>query len=121
VSVLSFGFFVELDAYPIEGLVRADALHDDRYVYIEEERALKGLRTRQRFRLGDRVRVEASNVSLRRREIDLALLERLTPAIEEGAGGGKRSTARAGKKSKGLRRRTVVKRHGEKRRSRDRT
>jgi ribonuclease R len=77
VSVVSFGLFVELDAFPIEGLVRADALTDDRYYLIEAERALKGMRTRQRFRLGDRVLVEATNVSLRRREIDFALLKRL--------------------------------------------
>jgi ribonuclease R len=77
VSVLSFGFFVELDAYPIEGLVRADALSDDRYYFIEEEHALKGMRTAKRFRLGDRVLVEATNVSLQRREIDLAVLQRL--------------------------------------------
>ncbi|MFI5396656.1 MAG: ribonuclease R [Candidatus Binatia bacterium] len=80
VSVLSFGFFVELDAYPIEGLVRADALTDDRYYFIEEERALKGMRTGRRFRLGDRVLVEATTVSLRRREIDFAVLERLRSA-----------------------------------------
>ena len=77
VSVLSFGFFVEFDAYPIEGLVRADTLSDDRYYLVEAERALKGLRTRQRFRLGDRVLVEARDVSLRRREIDFTLLQRL--------------------------------------------
>ena len=77
VAVVSFGFFVELDAFPIEGLVRADDLTDDRYYLIEAERALKGMRTRQRFRLGDRVVVEATNVSLRRREIDFALLKRL--------------------------------------------
>lgn len=77
VSVLAFGFFVELDAYPIEGLVRAEDLTDDRYYLVEAERALKGVRTRQRFRLGDRVLVEARDVSLRRREIDFTLLQRL--------------------------------------------
>jgi len=82
VSVTNFGFFVELDAYPIEGLVRLDDLTDDRYTFIEPERALKGARTGQRFRLGDRVRVEAINVNLRRREIDFALLERLTPPVK---------------------------------------
>jgi ribonuclease R len=52
VSVLAFGFFVELDAYPIEGLVRIDSLQDDRYRLVEEERALVGWRTRRRFRIG---------------------------------------------------------------------
>ncbi|MBI4515936.1 MAG: ribonuclease R [Deltaproteobacteria bacterium] len=84
VSIVSFGFFVELDAYPVEGLVRLDALTDDRYVFIEPEMSLKGMRKGQRFRLGDRVRVEVVNVSLQRREIDLALLERLGP-IEVGS------------------------------------
>jgi ribonuclease R len=77
VSVTEFGFYVELDAYPIEGLVRADALLGERYSFIAAERALKGLRSGQRFRLGDRVEVEATNVSLQRRQIDFALLRRL--------------------------------------------
>ena len=78
VSVIGAGLFVELDAYPIEGLVRADELTDDRYYYVEAERALKGMRTGQRFRLGDRVVVEATNVSLQRRQIDFALVRRLS-------------------------------------------
>ena len=77
VSVVPFGFFVELDKYPVEGLVRVDDLRDDRYRYLENERVLKGVRKRQRFRLGDRVLVEATNVSLPRRQIDFALLERI--------------------------------------------
>ncbi len=85
VSVTNFGFFVELDAYPIEGLVRIEDLVDDRYHFIESERALKGFRKGQRFRLGDRVQVEAVNVSLRRRQIDFRLLQRLAPALAEGA------------------------------------
>jgi ribonuclease R len=101
VSVLSFGFFVELDAYPIEGLVRAEDLAGDRYDFIEAERALKGMRTGQRFRLGDRVVVEATNVSLRRRQIDFACLERLAPAYAEGPPGApKRTTAPRRKKNR---------------------
>lgn len=99
VSVLSFGFFVELDAYPIEGLVRADALTDDRYTFIEAERALQGMRTGTRFRLGDRVVVEATNVSLRRRQIDFAVIERLAPAITP-------TKRPAGRRRKGAPRRT---------------
>jgi len=41
-----------------------DSLVDDRYVFIEREQALVGMRRRQRFRLGDRVQVEAVHVSL---------------------------------------------------------
>jgi ribonuclease R len=77
VSVLKFGVFVELDAYPIEGLIRIEDLPPDQYVLIEREHALKGRRSRRRFRLGDRLLVETTNVSLRHRHIDFALLERL--------------------------------------------
>jgi ribonuclease R len=80
VSVIGAGLFVELDAYPVEGLVRADSIPGDHWTFIETERALKGVRTRQRFRLGDRVEVEAINVSLQRRQVDFALLRRLPGA-----------------------------------------
>ena len=76
VSVTSFGFYVELDAWPVEGLVRLDTL-DDYYEYVEAERALHARRKGRRFRLGDRVEVEAVDVSLRRRTIDFALRLRL--------------------------------------------
>jgi ribonuclease R len=76
VSVTSFGFFVEFDAWPVEGLVRLDSL-DDFYEYVEAERALRARRKGRRFGLGDRVEVEAVDVSLRRRTIDLVLRRRL--------------------------------------------
>lgn len=83
VSVTPYGFYVELDAYPVEGLVRADALGDDRYRFIEAEQSLYGWRSRQRYRLGDRLVVEATNVSLERRQIDFAVLRRIGEAMPE--------------------------------------
>ena len=84
VSVTNFGCFVELDAYPIEGLLKPESFPDDRYFYVEEQQAWVGARRRQHFTIGDRVRVECTNVSLRRREIDFALLERLPRLVREG-------------------------------------
>ncbi|MCX8073016.1 MAG: ribonuclease R [Candidatus Binatia bacterium] len=83
VSVTNFGCFVELDAYPIEGLLKPESFPDDRYFYHDEQLAWVGARRRQRFTIGDRVRVECTNVSLRRREIDFAFLERLPAAGSE--------------------------------------
>ena len=74
VSVTDFGFYVELDRYPIEGLVRLEDLTDDRYRLNETERALEGARTRRRIRLGDRVEVECIEASTRSRKIDFHLL-----------------------------------------------
>jgi ribonuclease R len=95
VSVLKFGFFVELDAYPVEGLVRIESLADDRYRFVEPQRALVGQRKRQRYRLGDRVLVEATDVSLERRQIDFRLLERITRPTTTSAPAGGRPPRRA--------------------------
>ena len=96
IGVTKFGFFVELDASPIEGLVRGDQLNE-RFELDERTQALVGTRTGARFRLGDRVRVEATEVSLRRRQVTFAVVEHL--AREEDAGERRRKPAgRAGGK-----------------------
>lgn len=77
VGVAKSGFFVELDAYPVEGLVRSDTLTDDAYRFDERQRALVGLRGRRPYRLGDRVVVEATDASLERGQVDFRVLERI--------------------------------------------
>src|SRR4029079_10744368 len=84
-SVTTPGLFVELDASPIEGLVRTDTIDGDRWIFIEEERALKGMRTNQRWRLGDRLLGEDTNISLRRRQIDFAIVRRLESSLPAAA------------------------------------
>jgi len=79
VSVVKFGLFVELDAYPVEGLIHIDQLPGERFLFEETTHTLISPRSRQRFRLGDRLVVEAMNVSLRQRQIDFALLKRIAP------------------------------------------
>jgi len=64
VSVVRSGAFVELDAYPIDGLVRQDD---------------EGPRARRPFRLGERLVVEATAASLERRQVDFRLVERARP------------------------------------------
>ncbi|MEW6270943.1 MAG: ribonuclease R, partial [Thermodesulfobacteriota bacterium] len=79
VGVAPFGFFVELEAYPVEGLVRAEDL-PDRTVFDERAQMLVARGSGERFRLGDRLVVEATDVSLKRRQVTFALVERLTSA-----------------------------------------
>jgi ribonuclease R len=57
ISVTKFGFFVELTDLFIEGLVPAETLNDQPYLFHERERAWVGQRTRRRFRIGDRLKV----------------------------------------------------------------
>jgi ribonuclease R len=69
-GVTSFGLFVLLDRYFVEGLIHMSSLEDDYYVFLEDQFSLVGEHTRRRFRLGDRVRVRVGSVDMERRKID---------------------------------------------------
>jgi ribonuclease R len=73
-SLAQFGFFVELEAYFVEGLVRLATLTDDDYHYYEREYIIKGRRHGRQFRLGDRVHVKVVRVNAFRSEIDFQLV-----------------------------------------------
>jgi ribonuclease R len=72
-SLANFGFFVELDAYFVEGLVRLSTLTDDDYHYYEKEYVIKGSRHGRKFRLGDPIRVKVVRINAFRSEIDFEL------------------------------------------------
>jgi ribonuclease R len=74
-SLANFGFFVELDTYFVEGLVKIASLTDDDYYYYEKEYMIKGRRHGRKFRLGDRVRVKVLRINAFRSEIDFELVE----------------------------------------------
>jgi ribonuclease R len=74
-SLANFGFFVELDDYFIEGLVKLSSLTDDDYDYYEKEYVIKGRRSGRKFRLGDNVRVKVAQINAFRSEIDFALVQ----------------------------------------------
>lgn len=76
-GVTSFGFFVLLDRFFVEGLVHVNALEDDYYEFREAEYSLVGSRKGRRFRLGDRVRVQVARVDKEERHVDFLLLEAL--------------------------------------------
>jgi ribonuclease R len=73
-SLANFGFFVELDAYFIEGLVKLSSLTDDDYYYYEKEYVIKGHRHGRKFRLGANVRVKVARINAFRSEIDFEWL-----------------------------------------------
>lgn len=74
-SLANFGFFVELDAYFVEGLVRLSTLTDDDYHYYEKEYVIKGHRHGRKFRLGDPIRVKVVRINAFRSEIDFELVQ----------------------------------------------
>ena len=81
-SLTNFGFFVELDSYFVEGLVKIASLTDDDYYYYEKEYLIKGLRHGRKFRLGDNVRVKVARINAFRNEIDFALSSLVAQRID---------------------------------------
>jgi ribonuclease R len=72
-GVADYGFFAQAERFPAEGLVHISSLVDDYYWFDEGSHTLEGRRTKKRYRLGDRVRVEVARVDLQRRMLDLRL------------------------------------------------
>ncbi len=70
-GVTAFGCFVELDN-TVEGLVPIDELPDDYYTYDEENFLLEG--SAHSFKLGDKVRVKCSAVSVPEHKINFSLV-----------------------------------------------
>lgn len=73
-GVTAFGIFVELEN-GIEGLARVSSMEDDYYIYVEEQYALIGERSRKTYRLGDPVRVKLVNVNVEQSNIDFVLAD----------------------------------------------
>jgi ribonuclease R len=74
-GVASFGFFVQIDAPFVEGLVKISTLGGDAYNFDEHAMRLTGARSGRAFSLGDTVRVRIENVSVSRRKIDLVVVD----------------------------------------------
>ena len=74
-SVQKFGFFVELEKYPVEGLVHVASLDDDFYNFDPDYNRLLGERAGQVFSVGKSVKISVENVTISRREIDFQLVD----------------------------------------------
>ncbi|WP_439622396.1 ribonuclease R family protein [Gemmata sp.] len=81
-GVADYGFFAQAETMPAEGLVHISSLVDDYYWHDDMGHALEGRKTKRRFRLGDRVRVEVARVDVQRRMLDFRLANAPQPAAE---------------------------------------
>jgi ribonuclease R len=70
-GVASFGFFVETVLHKCEGMVTVRDLSDyDDFRLDETDYALVGLRTKRKFRMGDKVRIKVVAANLGKRQLD---------------------------------------------------
>jgi ribonuclease R len=72
-GVTAFGAFVALDEVYVEGLVHVSDLGSDYFHFDAAKHQLMGERTRKRYRLGDRLKVEVARVDLDTARIDFTL------------------------------------------------
>ena len=73
-GVQSFGLFVQLDDYFVDGFVPVGSLGDDYWVYEADAHRLVGRKTRRVFQLATAVEVVLLGADQRRRSLDLELL-----------------------------------------------
>lgn len=73
-GVVSFGIFVEISEFLIDGLVHIKDLNDDYYIHDEGHYCLIGQRRGKTFRIGDTVRVRLKKVLLQMRKIDFDIV-----------------------------------------------
>jgi ribonuclease R len=73
-GVVSFGIFVEIPQFLVEGLVHISDLEDDYYIFEEKAYRLKGQNSGRVYRLGDKVRVRVVRVDPAERLLDFVLI-----------------------------------------------
>lgn len=73
-GVTEWGIFVEIKENKCEGMIRLRDLPDDFYDFDEDTMSVVGSTTGNTYQLGDAVIVKVLNVSLEKRQIDLAVV-----------------------------------------------
>ncbi len=112
-GVTSFGVFIQIDKYLVEGLIRTRELPGgpaERWKMDGSEGSLVAVRSGRRLSIGDSVKVQVTKVDLTTREMDLLIVE--PPRGWRSADGGRRKKRKSKNKPKSGRkkRRTTAKR-----------
>ena len=76
-SLVSSGFFVELEGWMIDGMVHVSTLRDDEYRFSADRMEWVGQYRKGRIGLGDRVRVRVRRADPDRGEVDFLLVEKM--------------------------------------------
>jgi ribonuclease R len=75
ISLMKFGFFVELTDLFVEGFVALASLGDDYYVYKERERAIVGQHSHRAFHLGERVRARLDRIDTSGNRLEFSVVD----------------------------------------------
>ena len=72
-GVTEWGLYVEIINNKCEGLVKINSLKDDHYIYNEKKYALIGYRKRNKYQLGQKVKIKIQKADLERKQLDFLL------------------------------------------------
>jgi ribonuclease R len=72
-GVVDFGLFVQLDGLQVDGLLHVSALGQDYFMRDRSGYRIVGRNSGKVYKLGDRLRVRVTNVSLDERRVDFDL------------------------------------------------
>lgn len=100
-GVESFGMFCQGTQVPAEGMIHITALTDDFYRYNQASRTLTGEKTKNEYRLGDRIRVVVAAVDVDRRELDLQIVLEKPEKRKKRRGGSRKSSEKKSQPGKG--------------------
>ena len=74
-GIAEFGMFVKMDENYCEGMVPMVDIPGDRFYFDTDKYAIIGGRTKKEYNIGDKVRVKIYEISTRKRQINLELVE----------------------------------------------
>jgi ribonuclease R len=73
-EVQNFGFFVELPDFLITGLVHLSTMKDDFYFFDQRRMQVEGRRTKRRFAVGNKIKVQVERLDLFKKQIDFRVV-----------------------------------------------
>lgn len=76
-GVTEWGVFVEIAENHCEGMIRLRDMNDDMYYFDQDNYCIVGKRLKQKYTLGDKVRIEIKRADLVKKQLDFALVGRI--------------------------------------------
>lgn len=76
-GVTEWGIYVEIIKNKCEGMVRIREIKEDYYIYDEKQYALVGQSTKNKYQLGDYVKVKVKRTDLEKKHLDFTLIEKI--------------------------------------------
>ena len=73
-GVSDWGIYVEIEENKCEGMVHVKDIKDDRYYYSSEEASLIGKKNKNKFQLGDSIKVEVKKADLIKKHLDFIII-----------------------------------------------